>query len=94
MLPVGPGGFSETNYIDHTTERQEELMEGEQSPQSGRKSMPSCQQEERLRQRRPGCRFQRGRAVECVHRLMVHAGHLVNLHRQSYETSFMKSLYQ
>lgn len=28
MLPVGPEGFSETNYIDHTTERQA-LIEGQ-----------------------------------------------------------------
>lgn len=36
MLPVGPGGFSETNYIDHTTERQEELVEGQRVGQGVR----------------------------------------------------------
>lgn len=28
MPPAGPRGFSETNYIDHTTERQAELPGG------------------------------------------------------------------
>lgn len=35
MLPAGPGGFSETNYIDHTTERQEGWVEDCHGPESG-----------------------------------------------------------
>lgn len=60
MLPAGPGGFSETSYIDHTTERQEELLEGLLEAPVGRESMPGLHAEGR---QRPGPRSLKGTAL-------------------------------
>lgn len=42
MPPAGPRGFSETNYIDHTAERQEELLGG--LPESSISGQGACAQ--------------------------------------------------
>lgn len=77
MLPVCPGGFSETNYIDHTTERQEELIEG---PPVGQGVCAQLQTggKPKTEDTWPQALDRQGCCVQA--QAEVHTGHLVNLH--------------
>lgn len=95
MPPAGPRGFSETNYIDHTTERREELPEGlsEASVGQGVRAQPADRRETKAEETRP-----RGPEGQDCHAgagpgRMVYMARLVSLHPQSWETGATKSPY-
>lgn len=66
MLPAGPRGFSETNYIDHTTERQEEPLEGlpEAPVGPGVRAQPADRRETEAEESRP--QVPRGAGLLCA----------------------------
>lgn len=67
MLPEGPRGFSETNYIDHTTERQEELLAGLSEAPVGRESVPSLpRRETEAEETRPWGQESQAQAEWCI----------------------------